>query len=478
MNIFVRTFSLQIKKLYIIYKMITLKTLHIENFMSIDCLDLEFSNNQITAITGQNGSGKSSLIYAVALALTGYKKGESYKDYIKTGRDFAKVILETSLKGFPAIFDIEVNGDKKKAGTLNRKVTYKGKTYLNSEFSQFIESEGLEELETLMFMFQGYHDIIDLKPSERANLLKKLFKFEFPEIVDGLKKDQEQYKRESLEQNAKIEELKEALAQIEDESAPKADLSLPGDPMSLGSRHPVSIVRQEIVGIFRKFGYDVAEGPEIEDDHHVFEALNFPANHPARDMQDTFFVSAGHLNPLLLRTHTSSVQVRAMETMPLPIRVVCPGRVFRNEAISARAHCIFHQIEGLYIDENVTFADMKQAILLFAREMFGPETQIRMRPSYFPFTEPSAEVDVSCNICHGKGCNICKGTGWLEILGCGMVDPNVLKASGIDPEKYSGFAFGMGLERIAMLKWQVNDLRHYFENDLRFLREFNTSIEV
>ena len=208
MNIFVRTFSLQIKKLYIIYKMITLKTLHIENFMSIDCLDLEFSNNQITAITGQNGSGKSSLIYAVALALTGYKKGESYKDYIKTGRDFAKVILETSLKGFPAIFDIEVNGDKKKAGTLNRKVTYKGKTYLNSEFSQFIESEGLEELETLMFMFQGYHDIIDLKPSERANLLKKLFKFEFPEIVDGLKKDQEQYKRESLEQNAKIEELK------------------------------------------------------------------------------------------------------------------------------------------------------------------------------------------------------------------------------------------------------------------------------
>ena len=304
--------------------------------------------------------------------------------------------------------------------------------------------------------------------------------FEEFRSVDGAVKRELGRPLNELKQKAiaKIEELKEALAQIEDESAPKADLSLPGDPMSLGSRHPVSIVRQEIVGIFRKFGYDVAEGPEIEDDHHVFEALNFPANHPARDMQDTFFVSAGHLNPLLLRTHTSSVQVRAMETMPLPIRVVCPGRVFRNEAISARAHCIFHQIEGLYIDENVTFADLKQAILLFAREMFGPETQIRMRPSYFPFTEPSAEVDVSCNICHGKGCNICKGTGWLEILGCGMVDPNVLKASGIDPEKYSGFAFGMGLERIAMLKWQVNDLRHYFENDLRFLREFNTSIEV
>ena len=253
---------------------------------------------------------------------------------------------------------------------------------------------------------------------------------------------------------------------------------MPGEPFELGSRHPVSIVREEIVGIFRKFGYDVAEGPEIEDDYHVFEALNFPPNHPARDMQDTFFVSTGHLNPLLLRTHTSSVQVRAMEKMDLPIRVVCPGRVFRNEAISARAHCIFHQIEGLYIDENVTFADLKQAILLFAREMFGPDTEIRMRPSFFPFTEPSAEVDVSCNICHGKGCNICKGTGWLEIMGCGMVDPNVLKASGIDPEKYSGFAFGMGLERIAMLKWRVNDLRHYFENDLRFLREFQTATEV
>jgi phenylalanyl-tRNA synthetase alpha chain len=277
---------------------------------------------------------------------------------------------------------------------------------------------------------------------------------------------------------AKIEELKESAAATAVSDGPKEDLSMPGTPFALGSRHPVSIVRQEIVDIFRKFGYDVAEGPEIEDDYHVFEALNFPPNHPARDMQDTFFVSAGHLNPLLLRTHTSSVQVRAMETMKLPIRVICPGRVFRNEAISARAHCIFHQVEGLYIDENVTFADLKQAILLFAREMFGPDTAIRMRPSYFPFTEPSSEVDVSCNICHGKGCNICKGTGWLEILGCGMVDPNVLEASGIDSKKYSGFAFGMGLERIAMLKWQVNDLRHYFENDLRFLSQFKTAIEV
>ena len=250
---------------------------------------------------------------------------------------------------------------------------------------------------------------------------------------------------------AKIEELKNAAEESADSKEAAFDYTMPGDPMPLGSRHPVSIVREEIVDIFRKFGYDVAEGPEIEDDWHVFEALNFPPEHPAREMQDTFFVSESD-NPVLLRTHTSSVQVRAMEKMPLTIRIVCPGRVFRNEAISARAHCIFHQVEGLYIDENVTFADMKQAILLFAREMFGPQTQIRMRPSYFPFTEPSAEIDVSCNICHGKGCNICKGTGWLEIMGCGMVDPNVLEASGIDSKKYSGFAFGMGVERIAMLK--------------------------
>ena len=274
---------------------------------------------------------------------------------------------------------------------------------------------------------------------------------------------------------AKIEELKEAASEVQAGAAASFDYTMPGDPVALGSRHPVSIAREEIVGIFRKFGYDVAEGPEVEDDWHVFEALNFPPEHPAREMQDTFFISDSD-NPVLLRTHTSSVQVRAMETMPLPIRIVCPGRVFRNEAISARAHCIFHQVEGLYIDENVTFADMKQAILLFAREMFGAQTQIRMRPSYFPFTEPSAEIDVSCNICGGKGCNICKGTGWLEIMGCGMVDPNVLEASGIDSKKYSGFAFGMGVERIAMLKWQVRDLRNYFENDLRFLKEFETSL--
>ncbi len=298
--------------------------------------------------------------------------------------------------------------------------------------------------------------------------MDKEFKKEFGRTLNELKK---------LAQD-KIEALRDTVGDEQSSVDSVADLTMPGDPDELGSRHPVSIVRQEIVEIFRKFGYDVAEGPEVEDDYHVFAALNFPDNHPARDMQDTFFVSAGHPNPLLLRTHTSSVQVRTMEKTDVPIRVVCPGRVFRNEAISARAHCIFHQIEGLYIDEGVTFADLKQSILLFAREMFGPDTQIRMRPSYFPFTEPSAEVDVSCNICHGKGCNICKGTGWLEILGCGMVDPNVLEASGIDSTKYSGFAFGMGLERIAMLKWRVNDLRHYFENDLRFLHEFQSAPEV
>ena len=271
----------------------------------------------------------------------------------------------------------------------------------------------------------------------------------------------------------KIEELRAKVEESLDSKESGIDFTRPGDKFELGTRHPISITREEIISIFNKFGYSLAEGPEIEDDWHVFGALNFPPAHPARDMQDTFFISQGE-NPILLRTHTSSVQVRTMEKSKLPIRVICPGRVFRNEAISARAHCIFHQVEGLYIDKNVSFADLKQAILLFAKEMFGEETKIRMRPSYFPFTEPSAEVDVSCNICKGKGCNICKGTGWLEIMGCGMVDPNVLEASGIDSKEYSGFAFGMGVERIAMLKWQVKDLRHYFENDVRFLREFET----
>ena len=251
------------------------------------------------------------------------------------------------------------------------------------------------------------------------------------------------------------------------------DLSMPVSLDNLGSRHPLSIVRNEIVDIFKRIGFNISEGPEIEDDWHNFTALNLPEEHPARDMQDTFFIQT---NPdILLRTHTSSVQVRYMEKNEPPIRTISPGRVYRNEAISARAHCIFHQVEGLYIDKNVSFADLKQALLYFAKEMFGEKTKIRLRPSYFPFTEPSAEVDVSCNICSGKGCNVCKYTGYLEILGCGMVDPNVLKNCGIDPEIYSGYAFGMGVERIAMLKYQVKDLRMFFENDVRFLKQFNAS---
>lgn len=253
------------------------------------------------------------------------------------------------------------------------------------------------------------------------------------------------------------------------------DFSRPGNAESIGSRHPLSLVRSEIIEIFARIGYTVSEGPEIEDDWHNFSALNFPPEHPARDMQDTFFIEKGE-NEMALRTHTSSVQVRVMENSKPPIRTISPGRVYRNEAISARAHCFFHQVEGLYIDKNVSFADLKQTLLYFAKELFGEKAQIRMRPSYFPFTEPSAEVDVSCTICNSKGCNVCKYTGWLEILGCGMVDPNVLEASGIDSKLYSGFAFGMGIERITQLKYRVNDLRLYSENDVRFLKQFNSGM--
>ena len=269
---------------------------------------------------------------------------------------------------------------------------------------------------------------------------------------------------------AKVNEIKEALSNVE-EGTSGMDLSMPGEPIKLGTRHPLSIVKNEILSIFTKLGFTISEGPEIEDDWHNFSALNFPEEHPARDMQDTFFIQK-HPD-IILHTHTSSVQVRDMETHELPIRLVTPGRVFRNEAISARAHCIFHQIEALYIDKDVSFADLKQTLTYFAKELFGPETSIRLRPSYFPFTEPSAEMDVSCTLCHGKGCNVCKGTGWLEILGCGMVDPNVLELNGIDKDKYTGFALGMGIERIAMLKYGIKDLRLFFENDIRFLEQFS-----
>ncbi len=260
-----------------------------------------------------------------------------------------------------------------------------------------------------------------------------------------------------------------------------ADITMPAFPFGEGTRHPISIVRNEIIDIFSRIGFTVSEGPEIEDDNHVFTMLNFASDHPARDMQDTFFIekkSGSESDPhdVLLRTHTSSVQVRVMENQKPPIRTISPGRVFRNEAVSARAHCIFHQVEGLYVAENVSFADLKQTLLYFATELFGEGVSIRLRPSFFPFTEPSAEMDISCNICGGKGCNVCKGTGWLELLGCGMVDPNVLEACGIDSVKYTGYAFGMGIERATMLKYGVNDLRLYFENDIRFLNQFRTEI--
>ena len=298
----------------------------------------------------------------------------------------------------------------------------------------------------------------ELKEADQAD------KKEFGQLVNALREEaQDKFNEEKLrisETNVTTEKL---------------DLSRPGDQIIPGTRHPISTIRSEIIELFNRIGFVVSEGPEIEDDWHNFSALNFPPEHPARDMQDTFFIEKGK-DEIALRTHTSSVQVRVMENEKPPIRTISPGRVYRNEAISARAHCFFHQVEGLYIDKDVSFADLKQTLIYFAKEMFGEKTKIRLRPSYFPFTEPSAEVDVSCTICNAKGCNVCKYSGWLEILGCGMVDPNVLDASNIDSKEYSGFAFGMGIERIAQLKYRVNDLRLYSENDVRFLKQFKSGI--
>jgi len=318
-----------------------------------------------------------------------------------------------------------------------------------------------------------------LKFLSKKGLIPDLFE-EFRNVPAADKKETGQ-KLNFLKQQAldKYNLLKEGL-QSSVETSVDNDLSKPSFPWNPGSRHPISIIRNEIISIFERIGFTVSEGPEIEDDDHVFTKLNFAPEHPARDMQDTFYIS--RISPedsspgdILLRTHTSSVQVRVMQSQKPPIRTISPGRVFRNEAISGRTQCIFHQVEGLYIDENVSFADLKQTLLFFAREMFGRNTEIRLRPSYFPFTEPSAEMDVSCSICGGKGCNVCKYTGWLEVLGCGMVHPAVLEACNIDSKKYTGFAFGMGIERPAMLKYQVNDLRLYFENDIRFLEQFHTA---
>jgi phenylalanyl-tRNA synthetase alpha chain len=340
-------------------------------------------------------------------------------------------------------------------------------------------TELLQEISSLTVKNSNDLELFRLKFLSKKGLLSELFE-NFKNVPPSEKKEIGQ-KLNFLKQavQEKYNSLKSEFTNFE-EGLIDTDLTRPSYPYSLGSRHPISIVRNELIDIFTRIGFTVSEGPEIEDDDHVFTKLNFASEHPARDMQDTFYISRlssedSSPQDILLRTHTSSVQVRVMQNQKPPIRTISPGRVFRNEAISARAHCIFHQVEGLYIDENVSFADLRQTLLFFARELFGKETEIRLRPSYFPFTEPSAEMDVSCKICGGKGCNVCKHTGWLEILGCGMVHPNVLEACSIDSRKYTGFAFGMGIERAAMLKYGVNDLRLYFENDLRFLDQFKSA---
>jgi len=334
-----------------------------------------------------------------------------------------------------------------------------------SEISSFSPANAAE-LEEFRIKFLGTKGIIkdlfdefrSVSPEEKRVLGKVLN--EFKQFAEG----KYQLLKESLDSGLKTQDL-------------GLDLTLPGDGFNLGSRHPLSLTRIEIIDIFKRLGFVVAEGPEIEDDWHNFSALNFPEEHPARDMQDTFFIKKNNgKDDIALRTHTSSVQVRMMESGKPPFRAIMPGRVYRNEAISARAHCFFHQVEGLYVDENVSFADLKQTLYHFVQELYGEGTKVRFRPSYFPFTEPSAEMDISCTICGGAGCSMCKHSGWVEILGCGMVDPNVLENCGIDSKKYTGFAFGMGIERITNLKYVIRDLRLFSENDVRFLKQFQTEI--
>lgn len=324
-----------------------------------------------------------------------------------------------------------------------------------------IKAANTEELEALRIKYLSKKGIISSLMNDFRNVPAEQ-KREVGMFINQLKEKTQN----------KINELKESFenAQASDN---EIDLTRSAYPIELGTRHPLSLVKKEICDIFGRLGFSIAEGPEVEDDWHVFSSLNFAEDHPARDMQDTFFIQ--HSPDVLLRTHTSSVQSRVMEKQQPPIRIICPGRVYRNEAISYRAHCFFHQVEALYVDKNVSFADLKQALLYFTKEMFGPETKIRLRPSYFPFTEPSAEMDISCDLCGGKGCAFCKHTGWVEILGCGMVDPNVLENCGIDSKVYTGFALGMGIERITNLKYRVKDLRMFSENDVRFLREFESA---
>ncbi len=336
--------------------------------------------------------------------------------------------------------------------------------HLNAEINDFV-AETQENLEQFRIKYLGKKGVLQDLFTDFKTLAPELRK-EMGVMLNDLKNNAQQ----------KFDTFKDNF-QSDTQTTAEQDLTMPADFAELGARHPLSQMRNEIISIFSRIGFVVSEGPEIEDDWHNFSALNFPPEHPARDMQDTFFIEKSSENgDIALRTHTSSVQVRMMETSKPPIRAIFPGRVFRNEAISARAHCIFHQVEGLYIDKNVSFADLKQTLLYFAKEMFGENTQIRLRPSYFPFTEPSAEMDISCSICGGEGCNICKHTGWVEILGCGMVDPNVLDNCGIDSKEYTGFAFGMGIERITMLRYGIKDLRLFFENDVRFLKQFEGAI--
>ena len=330
----------------------------------------------------------------------------------------------------------------------------------------------LQEVENLKAANAEELEALRIKYLSKKGAISSLMN-DFRNVPAEQKREVGQYlnKLKEATQN-KINELKANFDNVQTVSD-DIDLTRTSYPIEMGTRHPHSLVKKEICDIFGRLGFSIAEGPEIEDDWHVFSSLNFAEDHPARDMQDTFFIQ--HSPDVLLRTHTSSVQTRVMEKQEPPIRIICPGRVYRNEAISYRAHCFFHQVEALYVDKNVSFADLKQALLFFAKEMFSADTKIRLRPSYFPFTEPSAEMDISCNICGGKGCPFCKGTGWVEILGCGMVDPNVLENCGIDSKVYSGYALGMGIERITNLKYQVKDLRMFSENDVRFLREFESA---
>lgn len=334
-----------------------------------------------------------------------------------------------------------------------------------SEINAF-QPKSVDELEAFRIRFLGTKGII-------KDLFDE-FKTVTPEEKRLLGKVLNEFKKTAEEKHQLFKEQFESGIQS---GEAKQDLSLPGEGFETGSRHPLSLVRKEIIEIFKKLGFNVAEGPEIEDDWHNFSALNFPEEHPARDMQDTFFIKKdAESGDIALRTHTSSVQVRMMENGQPPFRAIMPGRVYRNEAISARAHCFFHQVEGLYVDENVSFADLKQTLFYFVQELYGEGTKVRFRPSYFPFTEPSAEMDVSCSICKGAGCQMCKHSGWVEILGCGMVDPNVLENCGIDSKKYTGYAFGMGIERITNLKYQIKDLRLFSENDVRFLKQFQSEL--